>query len=131
IHATDAPVLLIRSGTGITEPSEFKLILVPLDGSAYAEAALSFAKSLAKTFDAELCVTRVAETSNLYTMMGYESYAPGAGEPMTDLAEQLVADTNEYIKRVTRDLKDAGYSTRGAVLEGFAGEQLLAYEKKV
>ncbi len=131
VHASDAPVLLLRSGAGKLDGGNIQKIVAPVDGSAYSEAALSFAKAMAKTFDAELHVTRVAETASLYSSLGYETYAPGAGQPMSDVVEYMVNEVHKYISKVTRDLKEEGYRVQGVVLEGFAGEELIAYERKV
>jgi nucleotide-binding universal stress UspA family protein len=131
VHASEAPVLLLRSGAGELDGKSIEKILAPVDGSAYSEAALNFAKSMAKTFDAELHVARVAETASLYSSLGYETYAPGAGQPMSDVVEYMVNETHKYITGLTRGLRDQGYRVQGVVLEGFAGEELLAYERKV
>jgi nucleotide-binding universal stress UspA family protein len=131
VHAAESPVLLIRSGTGKPGEATISKIVLSLDGSAYSEAALPFAKSLARTFEAELHVVRVAETANLYSTLGYESYAPGSAQPMTDIVEMMVADCKKYISSVTKSLRDEGFIVHGVVLEGFAGEELLQYEHKV
>ncbi len=41
----------------------FKRILVPLDGSSYAERALSHAEEFARIFDASITLLRVLEPS--------------------------------------------------------------------
>jgi nucleotide-binding universal stress UspA family protein len=131
VHASDAPVLLLRSGAGRVSGESIERIMAPVDGSAYSEAALNFAKSMSATFGAELHVVRVAETASLYSSLGYETYAPGAGQPMSDVVEYMVNETHKYISGVTKELKGQGYDAQGAVLEGFAGEELLGYEKKI
>ncbi len=131
VHAADAPVLLLRSGAGTLDGGNIQKILSPVDGSAYSEAALGWAKSMAKTFDSELYITQVAETANLYSSLGYETYAPGAGQPMSDVAEYMVNEAHKYISKVSSDLREQGFQVQGAVLEGFAGEELIAYERKI
>ena len=131
VHAAEAPVLLLRSGTGRPDIRSIDTVVVPVDGSAYSEAALTFAKSMVQTFDSELHVARVAETANLYSTLGYETYAPGVNQPMADVVEQMINDIHKYISEITGDLKDEGFNVQGVVLEGFAGEELLAYEERV
>jgi nucleotide-binding universal stress UspA family protein len=131
VHAAQAPVLLLRSDAGELDGGNINRIVAPLDGSAYSEAALNYAKSLAKIFDSELHVVRVAETASLYSSLGYETYAPGAGQPMSDVVEYMVNETQKYISGVTRQLRDEGFNVQGVVLEGFAGEELIGYEQKV
>jgi nucleotide-binding universal stress UspA family protein len=130
VHASEAPVLLLRSGAGELDGGNIQQIMVPVDGSAYSEAALTYAKSMAKIFDAELHVTQVAETASLYAGLGYETYAPGAGQPMSDVVEYMVNEVHKYISSVTSQLKEQGYAVQGVVLEGFAGEELIAYERR-
>jgi nucleotide-binding universal stress UspA family protein len=131
VHASSAPVLLLRSGTGKVVVGAINRIVVPLDGSAYSESAIPFAKSMAKTFGAELHIVRVAETANLYSTMGYETYAPGAGQPMAGVVEKMIADIHQYVSETTKKLRDEGFDVQGVVLEGFAGEELLRYENRV
>jgi nucleotide-binding universal stress UspA family protein len=131
VHASSAPVLLLRSGAGRLTGESIQRIMAPVDGSAYSEAALNFAKSMSTIFDAELHVVRVAETASLYSSLGYETYAPGAGQPMSDVVEYMVNETHKYISSVTRELREQGYNVQGAVLEGFAGEELIGYERKI
>lgn len=131
VHAADAPVLLLRSGAGKLEGGRIEKILAPVDGSAYSEAALGWATSMAGIFDSELYITQVAETANLYSSLGYETYAPGAGQPMSDVAEYMVNQAHKYISTVSGKLREQGYRVQGTVLEGFAGEELIAYERKV
>jgi nucleotide-binding universal stress UspA family protein len=67
LHALTVPLLLIRSREGEMLPSEFtppeyKSLLVPLDGSAFAEQALGLAEEIAATTGARITlVTAVPE----------------------------------------------------------------------
>jgi nucleotide-binding universal stress UspA family protein len=131
VHASQAPVLLLRSEAGELDGGNISRIVAPVDGSAYAEASLAFAKSMAKIFDAELHITRVAETASLYSSLGYETYAPGAGQPMADVVEYMVNQAHKYVSEVTAELREQGYNAHGVVLEGFAGEELIGYERRI
>ncbi|MEX2425440.1 MAG: universal stress protein [Thermomicrobiaceae bacterium] len=129
VHGAETPVLLIRSGTGLAGTDKINRIMVPLDGSAYSEGALRYGKSLASAFGGELLVVRVTETASLYTTMGYEAYGPTAGEPMADVVETMIRDNRKYIEKLVTELRDEGYTVEGSVLEGFAGEQIVQFEK--
>jgi nucleotide-binding universal stress UspA family protein len=131
IRAVDVPVVLMRSGGTGASDGQIRTILAPLDGSAYSEAALNYAKQVARAFDAELHITRVAETANLYSTLGYETYAPGAAQPMADVVERMIEDIKQYITDVTARVRAEGYRAQGVVLEGFAGEQLIQYEREI
>lgn len=69
----------------------FKQILVPLDGSAFAERALPVAEVLAGSFGAGLALVRVVAL-----------LAPGEREPgvISYLDEHRIAVAQEYIKRM-------------------------------
>lgn len=130
VRGSDAPVMLIRSGMERPPDAAVRSILVPLDGSVYAEAALPYAEQLARAFDAEIQLVRVAETSQVYAMLAPETQAPGSAEALADIAQRLVDDANDYLQKVARRLRDKGLRVRTQVLEGFAAEQLLAYERE-
>jgi nucleotide-binding universal stress UspA family protein len=130
LRGAESPVLLLRSSTTSEGDVQINAIVAPVDGSAYSEAALGYAKYLARTFDAEIHIVRVAETANLYSTLGYETYAPGAGQPMADVVERMVQDIHRYITRVATETRDEGLRVQGVVLEGFAGEQLIQYERE-
>lgn len=62
LATSPAPVLLVRAWQaqgGLTSFVERSKVLVPLDGSAFAEEALPIAEQLAGTLDAELVLLRV------------------------------------------------------------------------
>jgi nucleotide-binding universal stress UspA family protein len=131
VHASEAPVLLLRSTSGKLESGEIRKILAPVDGSAYSEAALGYAKSMAKIFDSELHIAQVAETASLYRSLGYEMYAPAGAQPMSDVVEHMVNQAHKYVSGVTSELKAEGFSVQGVVLEGFPGEELISYERRI
>jgi nucleotide-binding universal stress UspA family protein len=56
VSESGAPVFLIRHETKERLDGLVHTVAVPLDGSIYAEAALPYAKELARDFDAELLV---------------------------------------------------------------------------
>ena len=79
IEQTDLPVLLLRpTDDWASRYSEFKKIIVALDGSAEAETILPFVKLLADTFDNEVLLVSVpegAESENYQTTM--QTYLDG------------------------------------------------------
>ena len=80
-------------------------ILVPLDGSSFAEAALPTAVSLARRMDAAVCVVNVREP--------IPTLAPEQWESVTE------AWSTAYLNDVERRLKDLGdVEVRSEVLEG-------------
>jgi nucleotide-binding universal stress UspA family protein len=87
-------------------------LLVPLDGSAAAEAALPHAQAMAEKFQAKVTLVRVtvaAETVIAETATG----APGGpgGGPLIDPTPVVEAEQQEaigYLQRVTERLRGAG-----------------------
>lgn len=86
LHQSPIPVLLIPEHAGQPLPTDRSLrILVPLDGSQFAEEAIGAAELLAGTTDAELLLLRVVEVPS-YPLYG-EGYAYIPYDPASELAE--------------------------------------------
>ena len=103
-----------------------KKILLPLDGSEFAEKALSYAKSLAETFEAELLVVRVAHPVPImadYATVAYETYVA---------AEQQATET--YLQEINLYFQGSPFSVRTLALQymdAASGIIDLACEEKV
>src|SRR5262249_47553754 len=68
VRAIPRPVLLVRASEGpvdLKATLDGKPIIVPLDGTQFAEEALGPAKEMAKLFSAPLVLTRVVEPVHL------------------------------------------------------------------
>lgn len=130
VRGAGMPVLLVRSGMERARLGVVRSILVSLDGSVYAEAALPYAEELAHTFNAEIHLVRVAETSQVYAMLTPEAQTPAAAEALNEMIARLVADANTYLSQEAEQLRAKGLSVRMQTLEGFPAEQLLAYEQE-
>ena len=66
LHTTTLPLLLIRPGNGWDAvPHDVRRIVVPLDGSSLAEAALPIAETLAGRLEVPLVLLRVIEPVGL------------------------------------------------------------------
>ncbi len=130
VRSGAAPVFLLRSAEVQPKGPEIHSILVPLDGSPYSEAALPYATEMARTFDAEIHLVRVAETAQLYGMLGPGTMTPPATDTLNEIAQQLVRDAQEYLARVEERLRGEGLRVSSDTLEGIPGEQILAYERE-
>ncbi len=91
----------------------YRRILVPLDGSRYAENALPFAERLAHLFEAEVHLLRVAE-----------SVAAGAG---VDLKLSSEEETAQYLETLRRILESRGGRVRWDMAAGPAHEAIETY----
>jgi nucleotide-binding universal stress UspA family protein len=97
-------------------------ILVPLDGSALAEKALSCALTLARGLSAELVLLRAIWIP--------PDVREGLDEPTAELAAaatRLEAEAGDYLQALAEQLRDAGLETRHVVRQGPAAEAILDY----
>lgn len=91
----------------------FKKILVPLDGSALAEAILPQVTELVRVHDAELVILRVALAHGF----------PGA-DP-TEAQLHAVRESEKYLEEVEKGLKGRGLRVSSVVRYGHAAEEVL------
>jgi nucleotide-binding universal stress UspA family protein len=121
VHASRIPLLVIGKGVPAVVPGTFtpKHILVPLDGSPFAEKAIPAATEIARVFGARICAVTVAPlaAAAVPSFMGSTIAWP-------DLDPQLQASANSYLSRVGEAL---GASAETTVLRGDAADALLAY----
>lgn len=98
----------------------FKKILVPLDGSSFAEEALPYARELAACDNAEIILARVDEP--------YEP-PPGSFVAATAIPEVVQLAAGEYLEQIVSRLQLAGLRVSSAVLDGKVHEALLKFAK--
>lgn len=123
VRDSHVPVLLVRAGLAPSATEPINSILVPLDGSAYAETALPLAIEFTRAFDADLWLARVAEANM------------ALGSPLTTraLAEgyrHAVRKARDYLDAVAMRLADTGVRLHTQLLEGFAEDEILAFERQ-
>jgi nucleotide-binding universal stress UspA family protein len=95
-------------------------ILVPLDGSEFAEAALPHARALAECTGAEIILLRVVTQP-------VRAYA--APDPLLyqSYQEDTVAECANYLELVAEDLKAAGYKVTIETGTGPVAETILEF----
>jgi nucleotide-binding universal stress UspA family protein len=143
LHASNIPVLLIRSGI----PDEIvydqwpqKTLLVPLDGSELAESALPHAKALANQ--------RGLEAIEVLLLSAYEpviispaSYyliptdvAPGMSTEWEGYVKEETAKAKEacekYLSKIADQFKSVGIKVRTEAVLGKAAEEIIKYADK-
>jgi nucleotide-binding universal stress UspA family protein len=94
-------------------------ILVPLDGSARAEAELPLALDLARFYDRELLLMRASAPPTYVT--GTEVYMPSA-----DYAIASRREAGEYLEEVASRARAAGLRVRTLVVAGPPEAELMA-----
>lgn len=67
----------------------FQHILVPLDGSHFAETALPYALALATKFDSEITVARVVQGTQVITPSNDDLLYPDTAEFVLQLRDEL------------------------------------------
>lgn len=101
----------------------YKRVVVPLDGSALAEEALTQAKGLAETMHIPLHIIRVVDT--------YRTHAvPATGmaldySMLAELAEEESEDAQAYISDEISKLSEEGLSVTGEVVHGPIAQQIV------
>jgi nucleotide-binding universal stress UspA family protein len=102
----------------------YKKILVPLDGSEFAEAALPHARALAGCTGAEIVLLRV---------VAQPIHAYAAPDPLlyTSLQEDTVAECSEYLERVASDLKAEGFKVTVETGTGPVVETIIEFAQGV
>ena len=93
----------------------FRKILVPLDGSALAEAILPRVTELAKDLGAELLLLRVA-IAHVF---------PGVDPTQEEV--RVVREAEEYVEALADKLAGKGARTRTAVRYGKAAAEIIAH----
>jgi nucleotide-binding universal stress UspA family protein len=97
----------------------YKKILVPLDGSTLAEAALPHAKALAQSERAEIIILRVP---NLPAPDLFARYPVMA----TKIVEDLEIETDKYLQEEVDKLSKEGVKVSGLIREGPVPDTILA-----
>lgn len=97
----------------------YKTLLVPLDGSALAEAALSHAVSLATQLDCEIVLLRVVVSP--YAIVAPDLVLAGTDPNLSE----LTAHAKQYLKTIADPLQRQGLRVRTIVCEGPVAEAIL------
>ncbi len=119
LRTTNTPVIMIHPKAHGAPPSEIGRVVVPLDGSELAEAALPVARQMAKTLKLSLHLVRVVVPPA--AMFGGE-YVPGAPAVL----EELEVEAGQYLEKTTEVLKSAGFTVTAVVRTGTPAEVVLA-----
>ncbi len=138
MRASTAPVLLVRSKPADETPYDKwskKTLLVPLDGSEEAEAALYHVMMFAKqrrTQPLDVVLIRVCEVP---TMPAY--YTPELSEVPLNWAQYAQPEMTrrkqaaaEYLANVENKFKEKGINVRSEVLEGKVNDTLVDFANK-
>ena len=101
----------------------YKEILVPLDGSEFAEAALSHARALATAFTSRVTLISIVESFSI-------SPQPGIIGPVITVGVDIEEDmqqSRDYIHVIAEDLRQLGIEVKEFVNEGDPGSGISKY----
>jgi nucleotide-binding universal stress UspA family protein len=121
------PVLLVRTESVPADPPRFEpaTIMVPLDGTVAAEAALPLAARLAHVLGAQLRLVMVVPT--LETVAGEQqpraTFLPGTTRMLLNVEEEQAA---AYLEELAASLRDSGVPTVAEVRRGAPVAELAA-----
>ena len=113
IHASDAPVLTIapeRARKYRDDEASLETVIVPLDGSKFAERALPYTEKLASLLSLGILLTRVVRFER--------PHYSDSGIELPDLTEQLVQESYQYLERISKDARSRGLKVETRVLRG-------------
>ena len=102
----------------------YKKILVPLDGSTLAESILPYAKSLAKTEQAQIILLRVALTPD-------ENFRARNTDLTEEAVKEIRNEAESYAKRTSLKLNLQGVNTLGIVRDGPVPETILNVAQEI
>jgi nucleotide-binding universal stress UspA family protein len=130
LRACEQPVLLVRprdEAAGGEAAGRLSKIIVPLDGSNAAEAALPFAEELAKTLGLEIILIQVI---GIETTVHFGSMAPDSWPVPSDVLQQLDVVASGYLTGLAKQFKARGLMVQWEVLRGSAGPRIVEFAKE-
>jgi len=130
LRACEQPVLLVRprdeSASGEAAARLSKIIL-PLDGSNAAEAALPFAEELSKALGLEVILIQVI---GVETTVRFGPMAPDSWPVPSDILQRLDVVASGYLKGLATELKNKGLTVQWEILRGSAGPRIVEFAKE-
>ncbi|HEX3246563.1 MAG TPA: universal stress protein [Chloroflexota bacterium] len=106
VRGATMPLFLVRPSAERTAPiASIERIILPLDGSLLAEAAIPHATFVAKTFDRPIVLVRTLDLTRLTL-----SSDPSVGDyPLpVELQETLRADATNYLEQTAARIRESG-----------------------
>lgn len=122
LRRATVPVFLVRAGLASPARAELpRTVVVPLDGSEVAEAALPWAVALARLFGAGLALLRVVELP---------TFSEGLAPRTTEL-EAAEVEAQRYLEGVGQALRRDGLELICAVRLGAPAVTIAAYAREL
>lgn len=116
VHASSVPVLTLtpeKAKEHLENGADIDSVIVPLDGSRLAEAALPFATELARRMSLKLILARDVEFGVFSTLKGEYKYIS-----TIPLDDEMEAEAVKYLKETAGSLKSTGLNVEWRLLRG-------------
>ncbi len=123
LRTTNTPLILIRPTAQAQVPEAVRQIVVALDGSDLAEAALPEAERFARAMDASLLLVRAVVPP---TMLYGGQFVPG-GLPVLD---QLEVEARQYLERTAERIRKSGLKVSVEVAVGAPADVILTASRE-
>ena len=127
VQAAENPLLLVRASGEAEATLKGFSIIVPLDGSEFAESVLPIAVDLAKRIKTEIVLVRAYE---LPVTAYYRTDDYAEAKAFIPTRKELVAamsrEAREYLDAKIKEIRDGGFERiRSEIVEGPAAEQII------
>ncbi|MGI8406158.1 MAG: universal stress protein [Thermomicrobiales bacterium] len=96
----------------------FKKIIVPLDGSAMSERALTKAKELSTALHAPLVLVRVVDTASIIRLSGVGTGVGMDYGMVPEILSEEQDDSKTYLETVIKQIQTEGLDVSGEVKQG-------------
>lgn len=129
LRACEQPVLLVRpraEGDGEAD-GQLSKIVVPLDGSEAAEAALPFGEELAKVLGLEIILIRAM---GVETTVQFGPAVVNTCPVSTRVLERLDVVASGYLAGLATTLKNKGLKVQWELLRGSPGPRIVEFAKE-
>lgn len=123
VNGVSCPVLVVRAGeeeSPAAPPSGFNKVLVPLDGSDFAEFALEVAEELFDGPDTEFHLIRVPEP----IQYPGTPYGTASHQTIEMYLDAVRTEAEEYLERVAAGLRERGRTVSWEVRDGMIAEAI-------
>lgn len=123
LRSAQVPVLAVspeKNGVSPGQRVELSTILVPLDGSSFAEAVLPFVEQLSRKLSLEVVLVRVLQMRDIYHLPLGAPAPSDAGSPqMYAIAEEAaVEEITRYLQDTAHRLTSKGINVRWELVRG-------------
>ncbi len=121
LQSTAIPMLLVRPRNGDTPAAPIDTLIVPLDGSLFAEEALTYAEGLASQMSLGLSLILVVTTPAIaYPGAGTYAYDPG-------YFTQMESEAAAYLREKQAQLESKGLEAACTVKAGYPAGHIIDF----